>query len=52
MQTFLLLLFPLFVLLYQIARSMMKMSSYNIDQNSVLRATVVFLKQMCSHPLD
>lgn len=49
MQTLLPLLFPLFVL-YQIAKSMMKMSSYDCDQNSVLRATVVFLMQ-CSHPL-
>lgn len=51
MQTFLPLLFPLFVLLYEIAKSMMKMSSYNIDQSSVLRAAVVFLIQMCSHAL-
>lgn len=51
MQTLLSLLFPLFVLLYEIAKSMMKMSSYNCDQNSVLRATVVFLMQTRSHPL-
>lgn len=50
MQTLLPLLFPLFVL-YQIAKSMMKMSIYNCDENSVLRATVVFLMQTCSHPL-
>lgn len=51
MQTLLFLLFPLFVLLYQIAKGMMKRSSYNCDQNSVLRATVVFLMQTCCHPL-
>lgn len=44
-------LFSPIVLLYQIAKSVMRMSSYNCDHNSVLRATVVLLMQTCSHPL-
>ena len=35
----------------KLLKSVMKMSSYNCDQYSVLKATVFVLMQACSHPL-